>query len=140
MITLLKTHLNEIHRHGVEAYDEECCGAMLGSVNPNGEKQIIKLVRIENNSSEHRHRRFEVTPKDYQELEKKAKDEELTLLGFYHTHPNCPAQASETDLAYAWPFFSYIILSVCDRVPKEINSFVLNLDIEKFEPEEIKII
>ena len=34
------------------------------------------------------------------------------LLGFYHSHPDHPARPSQYDLDHAWPFFSYVIVSV----------------------------
>lgn len=132
MITLSKTHLTEIQNHGTEAYPEECCGAMLGR-----DKTVHKIVRIENQSSENKHRRFSITPQDYMALEKLAKKEGLNLLGFYHTHPDHPARPSETDLKFAWPVFSYIILSIQKGVPGEFNSFVLDEEAQAFLPEKI---
>jgi len=141
MITLSKTHLSEINNHGQLAYPEECCGAMLGTLDfEKNIKTTEKLVRIENTSTENRHRRFAITPEDYKSLETQAKQEGLTLLGFYHTHPDHPPIPSETDLKYAWPVFSYIILSVRNGDPAQCLSYQLNLDTEKFEPEELKII
>lgn len=129
MITLSKTHLSEIHEHGIEAYPEECCGAMLGNIDFDAKKKVvIELIRIENHSSENKHRRFAITPEDYRKIEIIAKEKNLSLLGFYHTHPDHPAQPSETDLKFAWPVFSYLILSVMQQVPNELNSFVLDLD------------
>lgn len=140
MITLSKIHFTEIQNHGAEAYPEECCGAMLGSVDPDGKKITSRIIRIENTSSENRHRRFAVTAEDYKKLESQAKSENLTLLGFYHTHPDHPAQPSETDLSFAWPFFSYIILSIKSGEPSDLNSFELDLDSEKFQSEKLDIL
>ncbi|HNJ05970.1 MAG TPA: M67 family metallopeptidase [Leptospiraceae bacterium] len=139
MITLSQIHSEEIKSHGREAFPEECCGAMLGVVDTEGGKITKKIVRIENTMSENRHRRFSITPDDYRQLESLAKSENLTLLGFYHTHPDHPAQPSQTDLSFAWPFFSYIILSVLKGNPDIMNSFELDLDTEKFKDESIAI-
>ena len=143
MITISPTHFTEIKEHGTEAYPEECCGAMLGRRDAKRAKVTEHIVRIENNwedrPSESKHRRFAVTAEDYKALEAEAKERGLTLLGFYHTHPDHPAEPSGTDLSYAWPFFSYIILNVTNREPGQLNSFELNVDTEKFEPEEIQV-
>ena len=141
MLILSQTHLTEIQEHGVEAYPYECCGAMLGS-QKGEEKETQKIIRIENtwdSDTETKHRRFAITAQDYKELEAFAKQEKLALLGFYHTHPDHPAQPSQTDLNYAWPFFSYIILAVSKGKAAEINSFVLDLDKNIFVKEELKI-
>ncbi len=147
MISLSQQHLAEIQAHGHEAYPEECCGAMLGKLEVKNKKITQQILRIENNwngdekTSDHtnRHRRFAVTAEDYQELEKKAKDLNLALLGFYHTHPDHPAEPSQTDLSYAWPFFSYIILSVEKRKATDIFSYELDIDKNKLSKEEIQI-
>ena len=138
MITLSKTHLSKLKSHGIDAYPEECCGAMLGHIDyKKNEKKTVKLIKIENNSDENKHRRFKITPQDYQTLEKQAKDEGLTLLGFYHTHPDHPCKPSQTDLNYAWPFFSYIILSVEKQKPAQIKSFVLEQKGHQFDEEKL---
>ena len=113
MIILSKTLFAKLCEHGKEAYPEECCGAMLGDIDSeSGIKSITELIRIENKSEENKHRRFAITPNDYRALETQATAKSLHLLGFYHTHPDHPCRPSQTDLAYAWPVFSYIILSI----------------------------
>lgn len=139
MIFLDAQHIQEMETHGKEAYPEECCGAMLGHMTENGDKTVVKLVRIENSSAQNRHRRFEVTAGDYMRLEKEAKQLSLQLLGFYHTHPDHPAEPSQTDLQYAWPFFSYIILSVRNGKASEMNSFELDPDASAFAAEVLQV-
>ncbi len=145
MITISPTHLTEIQDHGKEAYPYECCGAILGQVDTKeGTKIGTQILRIENNwqdqgEGETRHRRFAITAEDYRFLEKTAKQKELTLLGFYHTHPDHPAKPSGTDLSYAWPFFSYIILSVEKGQPKDIYSYELDTDKSEFFSEQLSI-
>ena len=144
MIILSKNQLIEIQLHGKEAYPEECCGAMLGKVNSNNEKVSEIIFRIENNwenisgTIETKNRRFAITAEDYKKLELEAKNLNLTLLGFYHTHPDHPAEPSGTDLSYAWPFFSYIIQSIKNRDADVINSFELDLDTNQFIKGRIK--
>lgn len=116
---------------------------MLGDVDSKSQKFTQSILRIENNwlenGGESRHRRFAVTAEDYRELEKKAKEVKLTLLGFYHTHPEHPAKPSATDLSYAWPFFSYIILSLEKGEPKEMYSYTLDPKKNEFSQEVLKV-
>ena len=153
MITLSQTHLKEIQEHGKEAYPEECCGAMLGNFDKEiSQKNCTQIIRIENNwgnnwennpekshHEESRHRRFAVTADDYRQLEKQAKETGLTLLGFYHTHPDHPALPSGTDLSYAWPFFSYIIQSINKGEVADIFSYELDVDKEEFVSEDMQV-
>jgi len=140
MIILSKTHLSDIQTHGKDAYPNECCGAMLGTRNSQTQvKEVIQIIRLENITADDKQRHFAITDKDYQQLEKQAESLGLTLLGFYHTHPDHPAKPSPTDLSYAWPFFSYIILAVHSGKPKDINSFELDLDSRTFKSESLQI-
>ena len=138
MIILSKTLSSEIQIHSLKTFPDECCGAMLGCIE-NDVKYCKELVSLSNHSDENKRRRFMITDKDYMYVEKMAKDKQLQLLGFYHSHPNHPAQPSETDLKYAWPFFSYLIQSVYGKKIKELNSFVLDIETNQFISEELKI-
>jgi len=113
---------------------------MLGYVDSKTNLRILqRIIPIQNTSEEDQRQRFSVTPKDYENLERISKETGMTLLGFYHSHPDHPAQPSKTDLNFAWPNFSYIIVSVYDRIFKDIQSYELNLDTEKFQNESVTI-
>lgn len=141
MIELSELHKQSIYTHGTSAFPYECCGAMLGHVDWQSQKKTVtELVILENVSTENKHRRFSVSASDYKALEKSAKEKQLTLLGFYHTHPSHPCVPSETDLNYAWPFFSYIILSVFDDGPRDLFSFVLDSGAHQLVEETLLIV
>jgi proteasome lid subunit RPN8/RPN11 len=78
-----------------------------------------------------------VRPDDYRVAEKKAKELGGDLLGFYHSHPDHPARPSQYDLDHAWPFFSYIIVSVREGKPELMTSWRLKDDRSAFDPEEL---
>lgn len=87
-----------------------------------------------------RHRRFIVTPDDYRRAEEEAARGGHTLLGFYHSHPDHPAYPSAYDLEHAFPFFSYVILSVVGAEPGELRSFVLANDRREFIEEAVEVL
>ncbi len=66
--------------------------------------------------------------------EKFALENDLHLLGIYHSHPNHPAIPSEHDRVAALPYFSYVILSVKPETIDHIRSWQLN-DASQFEEE-----
>ena len=70
---------------------------------------------------------------------KKATELNVSLLGFYHSHPDHPPKPSETDLKFAWPFFSYPIISVKKGRAAELKSFVLDLDLNKLVEEPVQL-
>src|SRR6185295_5803415 len=52
--------------------------------------------------------------------------------------PGSSGQPSQTDLDYAWPFFSYVIVSVRDGVSGDMTSWRLREDRSAFDQEELK--
>ena len=121
-----------IRAHGVETYPNECCGALYGS---NG--VVTSTFALPNTTEEGPRRRFMVRPDDYRVAERKAKELGGDLLGFYHSHPDHPARPSQYDLDHAWPFFSYIIVSVQAGAPAEMTSWRLRDDRSAFEHEDL---
>ena len=138
MITLDAKTIEEIREHGGEAYPEECCGALLGTA-VNGCARVARIARMENARREERRRRYVIEPLEYARVERQADEENLSVLGFYHSHPDHPAVPSEYDRKHGFPFFHYIVLSVGAGVPGEAASFVLSDDRGAFEREEIRI-
>ena len=101
MTTLPQTLFDEIERHGRDAYPEECVGALIGNVAAAGSARTVeRLFAIDNRSGENRKRRYLVSPLDYLAAERAADSAGKTLLGFYHSHPEHPAEPSTTDLAW----------------------------------------
>jgi proteasome lid subunit RPN8/RPN11 len=138
MIEIPETVLEAIQGHGRDSYPEECCGGLLGVLS-NEAVRIVRAERIPNASREMRERRFAVDPRDYLRLERRADDLGLSLVGFYHSHPDHPAAPSEYDREHAFPFLHYVILSVERGRPGEATSWVLSEDRGVFEREELMV-
>ena len=129
-----KCVLDRIKEHGKRTYPEECCGVLLGKVD--GDEKVVRdLLEIENEREDQRQRRFLITPEAYQEADKQARIIGLEPLGFYHSHPDHPAQPSQYDLEHAWAWFSYLITRVEKGEPRESTSWVLRDDRSAFEEE-----
>jgi proteasome lid subunit RPN8/RPN11 len=127
---------NEIRDHAARSYPYECCGALLGEATSSG-KRITEIIPMENARSENRETRFLVGDDDYRRAEQEADRRGLTLLGFYHSHPDHPAAPSPTDLAQAFPWFSYVILSVQKGRPEAMTSWVLAEERDRFLEEKL---
>ncbi len=112
----------------------ECCGFFYGK---DAEVREISIAKVVTNSKEgDQRRRFEISALDYMKAERYATENDLSLLGIYHSHPNHPAIPSEHDRKQAVPSFSYIILSVQEGKFDHVRSWQLNSD-EQFEEEKI---
>ena len=121
-----------IAAHGGETYPNECCGALIGR-----DGQVTETLALPNTTEEGPRRRFLVRPGDYRAAEERAKERGADLLGFYHSHPDHPARPSQYDLDHAWPFFSYVILSVRNGEAGDLRSWRLRDDRTRFDEEEI---
>ena len=71
--------------------------------------------------------------------EKTARNKGLDVVGFYHSHPNAPARPSQYDLDHAWPFYSYVIVSVKDKSAAQMTSWQLKEDRSAFDPQDIEV-
>ena len=59
-------------------------------------------------------------------MQREARERDLDIVGFYHSHPDHPAQWSQTDLNEAhWIGCSYVITSVEQGKAALTNSFAL---------------
>lgn len=134
MIALRAKTLAAIREHGREAYPEECCGALLG-VETNGTARVARVERIENARREERRRRYRIEPLEYARVERLADAEGLSVLGFYHSHPDHPAVPSEYDREHGLPFFHYVVVAVGAESSGEAASYVLSEDRGVFERE-----
>ena len=119
-----------IKRHGSETYPDECCGALIGR-----DGVVFSTYALPNTTEEGPRRRFRVRPQDYRDAERRAGESHAELLGFYHSHPDHPAQPSQYDLDHAWPFFSYIIVAVREGTPQAMTSWRLRDDRSAFDQE-----
>lgn len=126
-----------VRRHAAETYPDECCGAMLGR-SEDGVRTVARVVRIDNARTDSARNRFLVTDRDYLRAERRAAEEGLELIGFYHSHPDHPARPSRYDLEHAFPAFSYVIVSVDAGRPDRMTSWVLRDDRSAFAQEDLR--
>lgn len=133
----LADHLeNQIREHGAKDYPNECCGAMLGTDGDAG-REVRSLFPLINRRDDSPRNRFSITPEDFRAAERAAAEHGLDLLGWYHSHPDHPARPSEFDREHAWPWYSYVIVSVQAGAPKDLTSWRLDDDRAQFQPEEV---
>ena len=142
MLQIAQPELDALRRHGEETYPHECCGALLGRMEgPN--RRVETTVRCTNTQSERGHDRYVIDPRELVRIQREGREHGLDIIGFYHSHPDCPARWSKTDLAEAhWVGCSYVITQVEKGHAAETNSFLLagaGEDDKHFEDEPIVI-
>jgi proteasome lid subunit RPN8/RPN11 len=130
--------MEQIRRHGEEDYPHECCGFLFGSQDDRS-RLVIEIRRQANERTDSRRNRFLITPEQFRDAERAARKAGLLMLGIYHSHPDSPARPSEYDRDHAWPWYSYLILSVQRGAAAEAFLWQLRDDRSGFDPREMEI-
>jgi proteasome lid subunit RPN8/RPN11 len=116
---------DELRSHGEETYPHECCGVMLGHF-MQGSWSVVSAVRAGNTRTDSAHNRYMIDPAELVRIQRDAMRQGLDIAGFYHSHPDHPAQWSPTDFAEAhWIGCSYVITAVANGKAEITNAFLL---------------
>ena len=136
MIEIEKHAWDAMVLHAERTYPDECCGAMLGRVQP-GKKVVTAAVPMDNSYEGEKGARYELRPEDLLSADKQARAKGLDLIGIFHSHPNCEAYFSETDLKNSCPWYSFVVLSVQNGRFDHARSFLPDLDQTRADHEEL---
>lgn len=114
MLTLEAGAWSAMVEHARAEYPRECCGVLLGHLAPADEDVRTATVAIpcRNAYDGDQRDRFFIDPGDQLAAQKRARVEDLEVLGFFHSHPDDEAYFSATDLANSWPWYSNVVVSV----------------------------
>ncbi len=144
-----------VRAHAQSEYPSECCGMLLGHADGDNKEvtEVVPLRNLRHDPSraqellplddpgrETEKNRFLIDPQDQLRVEKDSRQRGLDVLGYYHSHPDHPARPSNYDREHAWPWYSYVILSVERGEPKDATSWVLSEDRLSFKPEELELL
>ena len=144
MLKLSQSDYAALRQHGEEAYPHECCGVLLGQFGDDGLKTVSRIARCGNTRADSPHNRYHIDPKELIRIQREGRERDEDIVGFYHSHPEHPAQWSATDLAEAhWFGCSYVITSVQKGKATLTNSFELMGSEEsdkKFVDEKIEVV
>ena len=126
MLKIKQTDHASIRRHGEETYPNECCGVLLGRVADDGTRIVTSTARCGNTRTDSPQNRYNIDPKELVRIQREGRERGEDIIGFYHSHPDHPAQWSPTDLAEAhWLGCSYVITRVAGGKADVTNSFEL---------------
>ncbi len=115
------------------SYPNEGGGFLLGHIN-SGAAVIEDNIQVENVFAlEEQHHRYAMRPQDWMRLEDEAEARGLSLVGYYHSHPDSPAIPSEYDREHALPNFVYVITSVTMGRAVEMRVWNLRADRGAFD-------
>ena len=127
----------EMVAHAEATYPNECCGAMLGSID--GDQKLVRVSLPLDNAAEGSQRAYyELRPEDLLRADREASDRKMELIGIYHSHPDCDAYFSQTDLKNSCPWYSFVVLSIQKGRFDHANSWLPNAEQTAAEKEELK--
>jgi proteasome lid subunit RPN8/RPN11 len=127
MLKIGAQHYATIRQHGEETYPHECCGVLLGRFEDGGSRIVTSTARCGNTRTDSAHNRYNIDPRELVRVQREGRGRGEDIVGFYHSHPDHPAQWSKTDLAEAhWFGCSYVIVSVAKGKAAITNSFELS--------------
>lgn len=104
-----RPHLEQILAHARAAYPHECCGLLAGM---REERRVTSVHPAANANRERAWDRYEITPQEFHRVDRTTWDTPTEIIGFYHSHPDHPAQPSAFDAERAWAGYSYAIVSI----------------------------
>ena len=122
--------------HARANYPNECCGAMLG-ITVDDTKLVRQAIAIENAFEGAQAARYELSPADLLAADKAARERHIDLIGIYHSHPDCDAYFSATDLRNSCPWYSFVVLSIQKGEFHHANCFLPNFDQTEAPNEEL---
>jgi proteasome lid subunit RPN8/RPN11 len=133
---------DELRAHGEKTYPHECCGVLLGRAE-DGANIVVDAVRAGNTRTDSAHNRYHIAPQELVRIQRQGRERDLDIVGFYHSHPDHPAQWSKTDFAEAhWLGCSYVITAVTKGRAEQTNSFLLtglSEDDKRFEDQPVVV-
>jgi len=129
----IPTNIHQSIREHLEGtFPNEGGGFLIGTLS--GDARTVTEIRLEENTfeDEEQYHRYLMEQGAFQKAEDYADDKGLTLVGYFHSHPNHPAIPSEFDRVHALPNFIYLIVSVRDGTAAESRVWELAPDRKQF--------
>lgn len=133
MLSLSSEQIETIKAHAEADYPHECGGLLLGHLGQENHKTVVETLPMANTAEvETRHDRILIEPRALMLADRKARENGLDIIGYYHSHPDDEAIPSQFDLDHALPVWSYIIVSVREKKAVDWNSWEMENDRSKF--------
>ncbi len=124
--------------HARATYPNECVGVMLGK-QEDGIKTVTMALPMENVNPGPKFERYTLDAKDLLAADAAARRHGLTLIGIYHSHPDCGAYFSQTDLKNSCPWYSFVVLSMRKGRLHDARSWLPDAEQTRAEEEQLRV-
>jgi len=136
-VKIARAAMEAVKAHGAEGYPHEICGILVG---PRGSRTATDARRARNIIVDRARDRYEIDPRDHIRIQREADAGGQDIVGYYHSHPDHPAQASRFDTERAWSGYVYLIVSVANGEAVDANAFMAEKDGGPFRPEAVDVV
>lgn len=118
--------------HVESTFPKEGCGVMVGA-----DGVVRRAVPLPNVYEGDQADFFIMDPRDLGRVDEEARKNGESVVGVFHSHPNCDAYFSKRDLENSCPWFSYLVLSIRDGKFHHANSYRADYDQTRADQEEL---
>jgi proteasome lid subunit RPN8/RPN11 len=129
--------LEQLRTHLEAAYPEEGCGVLVGR-DREARRTVERVHALANARRRARARAYRIAPEAFLAVEKRARQDGLEVVGFFHSHPDRPARPSRSDLKAAWPYYVYLIGAVSRGRLDDVRAFTLDPGGRRFEAADLR--
>ncbi len=130
-LDIRQSSIDLVYRQAEAGYPLEVCGLLIGHVDNEG-WQVSDVRPVANLNTDRAADRFQLDPTAYQSIDRELRGSGTDIIGVYHSHPDCPAKPSPTDMDSAWEGFAYPIISVCDGQVAAMHCWSVNPSGDRF--------
>jgi len=142
LIRIPSSILREVYDHMEASYPYECCGLLIGTAKED-ERIVHAFRKCRNLNTERAHDRYEMDPMCWLNTEREFETTSLAIIGIYHSHPDHPSRASQTDtdaaLGAGMTNYSYVIASVQKGTVASAQSWMLKEAEKRFYEEPLVV-
>ena len=136
MIRIAPEAWSVIERHLEAAYPNEGCGILLGT-DTDAQRDAQVAIPCRNAYEGGQKDRFELDPAEQIAAERRARESGFSVVAIFHSHPDCDAYFSSTDLKYSCPWYSNVVVSVQGGRVHHAKAFIANFDQTESSPDEL---
>ncbi|MFW6078488.1 MAG: molybdopterin-synthase adenylyltransferase MoeB [Gemmatimonadota bacterium] len=153
VIRVPRSLLRLLRMRAAAAHPEECCGVLLGHDavacarqgegapgGARGVRSVVAAVAVANASACDRRAGYRIPAGSVRRLERRAERHGWAVVGFYHSHPDGPAEPSRLDRNAAWPWHTHLIVSLAAGRPGPVRAWRLARDRGRFDEERIALL
>ncbi|MCG8341838.1 MAG: M67 family metallopeptidase [Chlorobiales bacterium] len=124
---LLRRQFEIIQEHALKEMPYECCGLLAGVRQPDHkgdyENVVYEIAPCANVLYSGKEHGFEISFSEYIDVEREAASLGYGIVGSYHSHIGSVAVPSNSDIDFAKPGHSMIIISIKNMQPAAVTSW-----------------